>query len=234
MNRYIKAALFSVVPMLVSPLGIAQTVTWTGKEYIPVPVRRHDLTELEMPNAIASWWSEAPNRIDVSPVPGTKNILSIRALSKNPSQRLFVRGTNGTIYIADISRKLSYTPIVKVRNATSSFHDALQQAAKITPETFMRSMIRGNVMPGFSAKRVNTVIMSTPPYTIVARAVIKSPEMTGIIATWKKDSLQPSVRFNPVTFTVHIPGAGKLRMVSTNKWTLSQGQTATMYLVFTR
>lgn len=220
--------------LLFSVVAAAQTVTWTGKQYIPVPVRRHDLTELVMPDAIATWWDEAPDRIDVSPVPGTKNILSIRALSKNPSQRLFIRGENGTIYMADISRKLPYTPMVKVRNATTSFHNELNAAAKTTPETFMRALIRGNVMPGFSAKRVNTIIMDAPPYKIVAKAIVSSPEMTGIIATWEKDSLQPKVRFNPVTFTVRIPGAGKLRMVSTNQWTLSQGQKATMYMIFTR
>jgi len=212
----------------------ANTVVWTGKEYIPLGVRIHDLTELVMPGPIATWWSEAPDRITIKPVPGTDSVLTVRAASKNPSQRLFVRGKNGTIYVADVSRKLPYQPIVKVENAQSSFVAEARQARKISPEMLMRAMIKGQTLPGFSARRTNAIIMNTPPYRIVAKAIIQSPGMTGIIAQWQKDSMQPEVRFNPVTFKIRLPGAGKIRMISTNQWTLGSGQIATMYMVFTR
>jgi hypothetical protein len=234
---WVKRAIFHCVAIAViaSPvIASADTIVWTGKEYIPLGVRIHDLTELVMPGPIATWWSEAPNRVTIKPVPGTDNVLTVRAASKNPSQRLFVRGKNGTIYVADVSRKLPYQPIVKVENAQSSFVAEARQAKKISPETLMRAMIKGQTMPGFSARKTNAVIMNTPPYRIVAKAIVQSPEMTGIIAQWQKDSLQPEVRFNPATFKISLPGAGKIRMISTNQWTLRSGQVATMYMVFTR
>ena len=234
--RVIRGILHCVaIAAIASPvISSADNVVWTGKEYIPLGVRIHDLTELVMPGPIAAWWSEAPNRVTIKPVPGTDSVLTVRAASKNPSQRLFVRGKNGTIYVADVSRKLPYQPIVKVENAQSSFIAEARQAKKISPETLMRAMIKGQTMPGFSAQKVNTVIMNTPPYKIVAKALVQSPGMTGIIAQWQKDSLQPEVRFNPVTFKISLPGVGKIRMISTNQWTLGSGQIATMYMVFTR
>lgn len=235
--RVIRALIIhcAAIAAIAAPVfGSADTIVWTGKEYIPLGVRIHDLTELVMPGPIATWWSEAPNRVTIKPVPGTDNVLTVRSASKNPSQRLFVRGKNGTIYVADVSRKLPYQPIVKVENAQSSFIAEARQTKKISPETLMQAMIRGQTLPGFSARRTGAVIMNTPPYRIVAKAIIQSPGMTGVIAQWQKDSLQPEVRFNPVTFKISLPGAGKIRMISTNQWTLGSGQIATMYMVFTR
>lgn len=220
--------------LFVSGNAFAVTVTWNGKTYIPLGVRRHAITTLVMPGPIATWWSGAPNRIGVKRVPGTENTLTVWARSSNPSQRLFLRSKNGTIYMADVARHLPYQPIVKVENATSAYQHAYHLIRHMSPEVLMQDMLRGVVPPGFYTTKINETIMNTPPYQIVAKAVLRSPTMTGIIAVWRKNSLQPQVQFDPETFHIAVPGMGKIRMIAANRWTLGNDQQSAMFLVFSR
>ncbi|MBU2734569.1 hypothetical protein HAQ00_02265 [Acidithiobacillus caldus ATCC 51756] len=220
--------------LLCSASAFAITVTWNGKTYIPLGVRRHAITTLVMPGPIATWWSGAPNRIGVKRVPGTENTLTVWARSRNPSQRLFLRSKNGTIYMADVARHLPYQPIVKVENATTAYQKAFHLTRHMSVEVLMQDMLRGITPPGFYATKVNETIMNTPPYRIVAKALLRSPTLTGVIAVWQKNSLQSQVRFDPETFRMTAPGMGKLRMIAANRWTLGDGQRSAMFLVFSR
>jgi len=227
-------ALVTIASTVLPSASYALTVNWTGKEYIPLGVRIHSITTLVMPSPIASWWSGAPNRIGVKRVPGTQNTLVVWARSHNPSQRLFIRSQNGTIYMADVSRHLPYQPLVKVENAQTSYRQNYQISSKMSIENLMQDMMKGITPPGFYVTHVNEVIMNTPPYRIVAKDLVRSPTLSGIIALWQKNSLQPQVRFNPITFHVHVPGLGKLRMISANRWTLGTGQQSALFMVFSR
>jgi len=217
-----------------SSLSNAATFNWDGKAYIPLGLQQQSETVLRLHENISNFWGEQSSALFINKV--DDRTLSLSPASPNVEQRMFLRGVSGKIYIAKVSTKLKYSPIVEITDVSDKVSPQPEIGAPLTASTMMLKMMRNELPVGFSRAKSNRQILDGKEFTIAAEEVWSSPTMTGIITTFTRTAeAGTSVEIKPDQIEVYIPELGQLRIIGMDKWMLDDSLPQTHgYLVFTK
>ena len=194
-------------------------------------------TVLQMPEGISNYFPENQSAVAISEV--DHRTLTIKPLTGETEQRLFLRGASGKMYIAKLSTKLRHVPLIEVQDsslATTAAAIPATGGSSISSSYLLVQMIRNKPLPGFTVSPWTRQILEGDEFTITGEHVWSSVNMTGVVARVTRASgVSKSVRINPDSLQINIPAFGQMRLISADRWTLDNGaDTAIAQLVFTK
>lgn len=219
--------------LLLPPSPRASDIFWDGTYYVPVPMQLGADTRLVMPEAFDDTWERDA---DVACSLLDERTLIIRPRQAQIDQRLTLRGRrSGTLYLAHVSSRLPYTPLVVVHNLLATVEQHESDRPQADALGLVRAMMRGQAPAGYRVQKSQRVLAEPPPLRIVAEQLWRSTREAGLVAriTWFPGASDGSYRIDPTELHIRIPALGRRRAFGADRFALDGDHSSTrVYLVY--